>query len=322
MTPVSENTDRLPHKSRVPVPRRTTTFVLALVLAAFCTSLAQAQELSPRAYWPAPRGAKALVVGANLATGDILTDPSLPVVGVDSRLRSGLGQYLHTFSLAGRTASVLGSATFTEGTTEGVLEGLPIKRSLSGWGDASARLAVNLLGAPTMDRAGMQALRDKPRPILGTSVTVRAPTGGYEADKLVNLGSNRWAVKPAIGLIYPLRRGWLAEFDLSTWFFSDNDEFVLGTREQAPIATGEFHLVKRIRPGFWFSIDLNYYAGGRTTVNGERRADLQRNSRFGGTVVFPFKQGHAIRAGFSTGVVTSSGNDFENLGVSYQFLWF
>ena len=319
---MSQNKDLQQYSAECPARCCPATFVLALVFAALCVRFAGAQEFSPRAYWPAPRGAKGLVVGASLSTGDILTDPSLPVVGVDSRLSSGSLQYLHTFSLAGRTASMLAAVPFIEGTTEGVLEGVPIERYVSGWGDASARLSVNLLGAPTMDRAGMAALRAEPRPILGTSVTVRAPTGGYESDKLVNLGSNRWAVKPAVGLIYPLRRKWLAELALGAWFFSDNDNFVLGKREQRPIVSSEFHLVKRIRPSFWISFDLNYYFGGRTTIGGEQKADLQRNSRLGGTLVFPFKQGHAIRAGFSTGVVTSSGNDFETFGVSYQFQWF
>ena len=111
---------------------------------------------------------------------------------------------------------------------------------------------------------------------------VQIPIGEYEEDKLINAGTNRWAVKPAIGLIWPLYPTWLLEFELGTWFFGDNDEFLGTTRQQDPIVTSQFHLIKRIRPGFWASLDATYYAGGRTTVGGTERADLQRNSRIGG----------------------------------------
>jgi len=94
---------------------------------------------------------------------------------------------------------------------------------------------------------------------------------------------------------------------LAGYIFGDNDEFLGTTREQNPIVSGEFHLVKRVKPGFWFSLDLNYYYGGRTTVDGEQRADLQRNSRAGFTLTFPWKRKHAIRTSLSAGTVTSSG---------------
>jgi hypothetical protein len=79
--------------------------------------------------------------------------------------------------------------------------------------------------------------------------------------------------------------------------------------------------VKRFRPGFWASLDLNYYVGGRTTVDQVEQADLQRNSRIGGTVVFPFKKRHAIRASFSTGIITEFGGDFENYSLNYAYAW-
>jgi hypothetical protein len=38
--------------------------------------------------------------------------------------------------------------------------------------------------------------------------------------------------------------------------------------------------------------------------------------------VFPFKGRHALRANFSTGVVTESGGDFEAIGLTYLHSWF
>ena len=296
--------------------------LLSLFLAMVLTgAVSLAQELTPRAYWPAPKGTKVVTFAYLYSTGDILMDPSLPVVGVDSRINVTQFSYLHTINLAGRTASVQFSAPYSWGTTEGAVDGVDRSRYVAGWADARARLSVNLLGAPTMDKAAFQQLRAKPRALVGMSLQVSVPTGVYEKDRLINVGTNRWAIKPAIGYIHPVTRTWLTELEIGVWLFGDNDEFLGTKREQSPIASGDFHLIKRIKPGFWFSLDLNYYYGGRTTIDGELKANLQRNSRAGATLTFPWKGHHAIRTSFSTGTVTSSAGDYDLFSLIYVFAW-
>jgi len=296
---------------------------LGVVLPAFSfwSYAALAQELAPRAYWPAPEGTNVLVLSYQYSGGDIVTDPALPIAGVESDINFAQVSYQRTLSLFGRTTNLQFNLPYTRSSTEGFVEGEFRSRDISAMADARVRLSVNLRGAPTMDAAGFQALRAKPRTIVGASLLVQAPTGGYEPDKLINAGTNRWAVKPALGVIWPLRPNWLLEFELGAWFFSDNDEFLGATRQQDPILSSEFHLVKRIRPGFWGSLDLNYYIGGGTTVDQIERADRLRNSRIGATMVFPFKGRQAIRVAISTEIVTESGGDFESLSLNYFYAW-
>ncbi len=280
-----------------------------------------AQELTPRAYWPAPKGTNVLAVGYQYSGGDVLTDPSLPITGVDSDISTAQVSYLDTLNIFGRTASLQFALPYTWASAEGFAEGEFRSRTTSGIGDMTVRLAINLAGAPTMDVAGFQALRAQPRTIIGASVLLQVPIGAYEEDKLVNVGTNRWALKPAVGVIWPLHPTWLLEIELGVWFFGDNDEFLGVTRQQDPIVSSQFHLIKRIRPGFWASLDANYYSGGRTTVDQIERADLQRNSRIGATVAFPFKRRHAIKVTYSTGVATESGGEFDIATLSYVFAW-
>lgn len=143
----------------------------------------------------------------------------------------------------------------------------------------------------------------------------------YWPDKLINAGTNRWAVRPALGVIWPVRPTLLLEFEFGAWFFGDNGDFLGTTRQQDPIFSSEFHVVKRIRPGFWASLDLNYYAGGRTTVGQDQRLDRQRNSRIGGTVVLPFKDRNAIRLSYSTGIATRTGGDYDSISLNYFYAW-
>ena len=289
--------------------------------AAFLCGPVAAQELVPRAYWPTPDGTSVGLVSYQKSTGDIVTDPSLPVVGVESDIEFLQLSYQKTFSLRGRTATIQLGLPYSRGDTKGFVDDVFRERHVSGIADTRVRLAVNLLGAPTMDAAGFQALRREPRPIVGVSVLVQVPTGDYESDKVINIGTNRWSIKPAIGVILPIRPTWLFEFEVGGWFFGDNDDFLGETREQKPILSTEFHLIQRIRPGFWASLDANFYVGGRTRIGDAYSDDLQRNSRVGATVVVPIRRGHALRGSFSTGAVTKSGGDFNMYSLSYIRVW-
>lgn len=277
-----------------------------------------AQELSPRAYWPAPKGTRVVIAGCSYSTGDVVTDPSLAILGVNSNIaRAQLG-FLQTVNLLGRTANLIVEVPYAWGDTEGSLEEQPVRRDFSGFGDMSASLSVNLLGAPSLTPADFQELRAKPRPILGASLRVTAPTGEYDPDMLINVGANRWAVKAELGSIFPLRPKWLLEFELGAWFMGANDDFLGTTRQQDPIYSTQAHLVKRFKPGRWASFDLNYFTGGRDTVDGQVLDDLQRNSKVGLTVLWTFRGRHAIKLGLSTGVVTESGGNFKTALLSYQ----
>ena len=268
-----------------------------------------------------PDGTNVFVLAYQRSSGDIVTDPSLPLANVDSDIEFLQLAYQRAFGLFGRSASLQLSLPYSEGRTQGIVEGEFRSRDTQGFADLRARISINLRGAPSMDGEAFQELRRNPRTIIGASLTVQAPTGEYEPDKLINLGTNRWSVKPAVGVIWPLRPTWLVEFEAGVWLFGDNDDFLGTTRGQDPILSTEFHIIKRIRPGFWASFDANFYVGGRTTVDGVERADLQRNSRFGATLVFPIKGRHALRTSISTGAVTESGGDYEIFTLSYLYAW-
>ena len=297
--------------------RRSTTVLLTCAACSLLVGHASGQELSPRAYWPAPKGTIVAFGAYSHSSGDVVTDPSIPIVGVDSRLNTAQVGYLQTLSLFGRTSNLVAELPYTWGTTVGTLDGEPAQRDLSGVGDLALTLSVNLRGAPSMTRAEFRELRRNPHSIIGASVRVLAPTGSYESDKLINVGANRWAVKAEVGSIIPISPPWHLELEVGAWWFDDNDQFLGTVREQRPVLALEGHLVRRFRPGFWASLDANYFAGGRNVVDGEPTETLQRNSRFGLTFVFPFHRRHALKVSYSIGVITESGGDYSSFVLGY-----
>ena len=293
-------------------------FAVGLCLAPV---LCAAQELVPRAYWPAPNGTNVVVVGYQYSTGDVVTDPTLPITGVDSRLNTLNLAYQRTLSVLGRTANLQFAVPMIDGQTTGTVAGIDRERNLSAFADSRIQFSINLLGAPTMDRQAFQALRARPRPIIGASVLLQPPTGAYDDNRLINAGTNRWAAKLGLGAIWPIHPKWLLETDVGLWLFEDNDDFLGQTRKQDPVASLSVHLVRRIKPGFWASLDANYYYGGESQLGGQHHADLQRNSRLGATLVFPVQLRHAIKFSYSSGVATRSGGDYDLYAVSYIFGW-
>jgi hypothetical protein len=259
-----------------------------------------------------------VIVGYSRVNGDVLFDSSVPVHGVESRVRTTVLAYLQTLSLWGRTANVVAEVPYSWGSSEGYVGEAPVRGTLSGFGDLDVTLGVNLIGAPSMSPAEFQALRAHPRAILGASLKVVAPT---DEDRLLNVGAHRWAARVELGYMIPLRPRWLLEIDAGGWFFGDDEDFVAGRREQTPILEIQAHLVRRFRPGFWASVDVNYFRGGRQTIGGTRLGGIDNNSRAGGMVVVPFHGRHAIKVGYFVPVHTESGGDYRQLLASYQVLF-
>ena len=297
---------------------------LILALALAISTGARAQSLTPRAFWPAPRGTNVLALGYVYQEGDVLTDASLPIEDVALKMHALSAGYVYFFDLAGRTASLSVEQPLVNASVRGLVEGEEASRVLSGRADLNVRLAVNLLGAPSMAPEEFREFVKNPRPLLGASLRIVAPTGVYDPDRLVNLGSNRWAARPMLGYIRRVSRAWILEAALGSWIYRDNDELLGQTREQAWLYTTELHLVRPMRlpkPDFWVSLDATFYYGGRTRVGGAERDDLQRNSRVGLTVAIPFARRHAFKIAASKSMLTEARGDFWACLVAFQRAW-
>jgi hypothetical protein len=291
--------------------------LLTLALAA---GAAHAQELTPRAYAPAPIGGNIFVLSYVRTTGGILFDPALPVDDADADLNGGVFVYARTFGFFGRSAAAQVVVPYLGGSVGGILQGEPLAFSGSGWGDLRGKLMVNVLGGPALKRREFAALR--PDTVLGVSVEVMAPTGKYESTKPVNVGANRWSIKPEVG--FSRTHGhWYVEVYAGVWFFGDNTNFNGGQlREQAPMGAFQAHLSYIFNPRLWLAADYTYYTGGRTTVGENVTFDLFANSRLGLTAAVPLARRAALRFAWSTGMTTRVGSDFDTLSVGLQVVWF
>ncbi len=293
------------------------TCLLCLTVAAFVPGRGDAQEIEPRAFSPSPVGVSFVLVGAGQSTGGILTDPSLPIDQVEGEIDAGVIGLGHSFGLFGRLATVAIVQPYLSGNFTGTLDGEPAEASRSGFGDTKLRASLNLIGNPAQSAADFA--RRAPTTVVGLSLTASAPTGVYRPAKLINVGTNRWAIKPEIGVGHPVGR-WYLEAAAGVWLFEDNDDFFGGKRrEQDPLASVQAHVSYTFRPRLWLSLDATFYDGGESTVDGIAKDDRQSNSRFGFTLALPLTRAQSLKLYWNDGASTRIGSDFSTWGVAWQY---
>jgi hypothetical protein len=292
-----------------------------VLVALFAASASRAQELEPRAYSPAPAGANFFLAGYTYQSGDVLFDPSLPFSNVRAFLNATTFGYGRTFGLFGRSASLSVGVPYLWASVDGNIGDTYGAITRSGIGDTRLRFAVNLLGGPAL--TPREFVAHKPEATLGASVTVSAPTGQYSPGKLINIGTNRWAVKTELGLSYPAGR-WTFEAAAGVWLFTDNTAFYPGAvvKSQDPLFVTQAHVGYTIRHGLWLAGDATYYTGGQTYSDGVASDTRQSNSRVGATLSVPVARGHTIKLAAANGVSARIGTRFTTYGIAYQFLWF
>src|SRR5215203_916589 len=194
------------------LPVRETTGIILLCLLATNFN-GNAQDLEPRAYIRIPVNANVILPGFNHSQGQVLTDPSVPLKDFKARVETFTIGYARTFSLFGLTAQTLAVLPLCYARASALVFGQSQSVDRTGTADIRARLSVLLLGGRALALSEF-IKQKKPRTILGTSLTIQLPTGQYFPDKLVNLGTGRWAFKPEIALSQPFSKRWL--FDLYT----------------------------------------------------------------------------------------------------------
>jgi len=291
-----------------------------LTVAGFLTGVqtAEAQDLVPGAYTPAPVGFNVLNVVASLSKGDVTFDPALPVEDGRGTIVGGAVSIGRLFSFADRYANIAVVLPLAHGRISGVLAGQPQEVTRDGLGDLGVRFGMNLYGARAMTPKEFASYRATT--VVGFSLAVLAPTGQYDSTKFINISTHRWTFRPEIGVSRRLGH-WTFEGDVGMVLYTDNTNYVNGgVKAQAPIVAFQGHIIYAMRPGYWVAFDGNFWHGGRTTVNGLASMVEQNNSRMGATFAIPIQR-HQIRIAASSGAYTRLGGDFTSVGVSYSYLW-
>lgn len=294
-------------------------FISIATLVSLSCALTQAQELEPRAYINTPVGLNFLLAAYAKSEGGLSTDPALPVDDAELNIDTVIAAYVRSLDLWGNSGKVDVIVPYSDLDGSALVAGQYLERFTRGYGDPRLRLSYNFYGAPAL--SPQEFAKFKQDWVVGTSIQITAPLGEYDPDRLINLGTNHWSIKPDIGFSKVLGK-FIVDFTAGVTIYADNDDFYGGQhRELEPIYSMQSNVSYNFGGGMWTALGYTYYKGGRTTIDGVINNDGMSNSRVGFLFAYPINQRQSLKFNISNGVTTRVGTSFKTFGIAWQYRW-
>jgi len=293
--------------------------ILALLVSFFCIS-AFSQDLEPRAYANVPKGINVLAVGYGFNKGNVLSDPSLPIKDFKINTQILVVNYIRSFSIAKKLARVQVNLPMADMQGRLLLNGEEVTGSRTGLADMRIRFGINLTGSPALDRKNFRQYEQKA--IFGVSLVTSVPTGRYYEDKKINIGSNRWAFKPEMGISRRFKHVY-AEAYLGAWFYTNNTEYLTNkVLKQKPTLSLQAHASYYFKNQMWVGFNTNWYKVGATTIDDVPTGDVLDDWRIGATFSTPLSKSQSLRLQYHTGLLSNLGLNYDSVTLAYQYVFF
>ncbi|HEX8815865.1 MAG TPA: transporter [Terriglobales bacterium] len=281
---------------------------------------AQAQFTDPHTYDNAPVGTNVLELGYDYARADASLDTFFVIAGARLDLNQGIVDYTRYFGLFHRLIWV--KAGVPVANLSGSIQGTNIQGSTTGTGDSGYEAAILLKGGPALTADQFETYR--PSTTVGVDLAIAAPTGSYNANKILNLGSDRWSFKPEIAVSHPfgLEQKWQIDAYANAYFFTNNTSYrgkeIL---RQDPLPGLEAHLSYFLLENLWASIDTRYAFRGETWVSGVNQNDAQKAFILGSEMNVAVNARHSFTFKFAKAVVHENAPTQTGFEVKYSYTW-
>jgi len=297
---------------------------LCLVLVMLTAAEALAQDMEPRRWSHLPSGLNVAGLGLGAIDGDIFFDPVLRIEDATFELYTVGSSFVRTFEWLGKSSRIDFRLPYAYGRWEGQLNGEDVSVRRHGLLDPSIRLSVNLYGAPPLkDQAYLQYRAEHPvTTTLGAAISVTVPLGEYYADRLINLGGNRYVVRPQLGVLHQ-RGPWQFELTTSLSLFEDNNEFFADTGlEQDPLWFVQLHAIRSLARGMWGSVSTGFSYGGEAFIDGVPKDNDERTRYFALSFGMPLNPQQSVKITYvnaDTNVLLGTSSD--SLLLSWSMAW-
>jgi hypothetical protein len=270
---------------------------LCFILCIFISTNVQAQDIEPRRWGVIPIGTNVIGVGYLYSNGELLLDPVLEVEDVEMNIHSIAVAYVKPFNLLNTKMRFDLQLPFASANWNGLVSGQPASADRTGMADPRLRLSYSIIGPPSASvKEYGEFLKNNPvYTTVGVSLSFRLPFGNYLEDKLLNIGFNRFTVRPQIGMVHNWNK-WSYEITGSIFLFTKNKAFANGnTRTQAPMYAFQNHLNYQFNSSIWTSIGIAYGAGGKSKINDISKNDLRQDLLFGYSLGFKIRPKQSIK---------------------------
>ncbi len=244
-----------------------------------CLQQGYTQDMEPRRWSSIPLGVNVIAAGYAYTSGDVFFDP---VIGAEDVIYTGNGfvaGYVRPFRLGNKLARVGVLLPISFSRWEGLLNGVPTSVDRNGLADPRVRFSLNLTGPPPSGPKELQEYRAA-HPVFttfGVSLAITVPIGQYSNTKLINLGSNRFVIRPQAGMVH-YWGPWSYELTASLVLFTKNNDFFNdGELKQRALFALQTHLVRQFKKRYWGSISAGFNQGAASIVNQQFNDDRRAN---------------------------------------------
>ena len=295
---------------------------LSTILLMFCwTGNLSAQDLEPRRWSQMPTGMNFAGFGYGYTSGDIFLDPVLLAEDVTFEMHSVGMVYMRSLNVMDKSARVDFTFPYQSGRWEGKVDSVPTHIRRRGPGDARVRFSMLLYGGPA-ETPQEFATSEKSNTVVGAAVAVKVPTGDYSDQRLINLGNNRWEIRPQLGVTHS-RGKWAGELTGSVFIYTDNNNFWQESKlETDPLFALQGHLLYTFRPGLWVSLGTAYGWGGEATINGNTKDNPSGNWLSALSFGLPINRRQGLKIAYLRGWTQKpTGADTNSLILAYSVMF-
>lgn len=257
----------------------------------------------------------------NLIDTNTPIDTSLPITGLSLNANLYIARFARSFDLDGRNTAIeiLQPYADVEASFDNGQYFSGTKRN-GGRGDTQLVFAHNFIGGPAL--TAKEFATWTPGTFLSGAVTLTTPTGDYDKDRIINIGANRWVVKPELAFGTPIGPTWL-EFNTYVSLFGKNDDYLGDNKlEQKPLYAIEGHYSYSLNRALWVGLDATYNTGGETKINGTNQDNKQENVLAGASMGFMLTPQFGGLVAYSDTVSERTGSpDVNTWTLRLQYVW-
>jgi len=282
------------------------------VLVALCALFPPTVQAQPRFYWKSLDGANVVPIIFETLSGNANpADPAHTVVpGASVTGTLGVVGCARMFSLFDRGAMAalivpMGHISGEVGTPLGTTY-----QSANGFGDPMLEFDISVVG-PRAQKNLADVVRYEPGFSLDFLADFAFPIGQYNSGQPLNLGQNRWYGRVGLPIVWQLGP-WVpgerttVEALPALWWFAANTDYLGGkTLTTDLLFQLNGHVTRDLTSSLWVSLDVLWYLGGTTTVDGVT-GDKLNNFGIGATAGYQITENLTLMAGYT--MLVSSGS--------------
>lgn len=159
--------------------------------------------------------------------------------------------------------------------------------------------------------------------MMSAGFYLSAPTGDYDNDKSVNIGTNRWSYKFELTPVILQMGKFALESTVDATFYTDNDDYGTesATLSTDPLFSLQTHLSYNVTDTFWVGMGHYYYSGGETEISGVDQDDKNKTQALRFSASFNLAPNVIMLLQYQTETKRDNGLKQDYVGTRLAYVW-